>query len=64
MVSSLSEVLTSLQSHWCDAIRENASICLKTLLLRVERTLRSLHFLVVSFSSCLQQTFHRIRFSE
>ena len=36
MVTSLSEVLTSLQNHWCDTIRENASICLKTLLVRDE----------------------------
>ena len=36
MVTSLSEVLTSLQNHWCEKIREKANICLKTLLVRVE----------------------------
>lgn len=36
MIPILSDVLSSLQNHWCDTIRQCASSCLRSMLLKAE----------------------------
>lgn len=36
MVQKLSEALTSLQTHWCDSVRQCGKTCLQNLLLKAE----------------------------